>query len=99
MAACREALKKKRIEPLVPVLDIDRFISMIVLDSLLWNWDGYSINHNNYRVFSDLDSGKMVFMPHGLDQMFWRPEGPIMPGGGGLVAQAVLGSREGADGA
>jgi hypothetical protein len=34
-------------------------------------------------------------MPHGLDQMFWRADGPIMPEGKGLVAHAVLASTEG----
>src|SRR6185436_904569 len=32
----------------------------------------------------------MVFMPHGLDQMFWKPEGSILPPMQGLVAKAAL---------
>lgn len=94
-AAAKEASRKKRLDPLVPVLDIDRFITLLVIDGLVWNWDGYSIGHNNYRVFHDQERDLMVFMPHGLDQMFWRPDGPLMPGGKGLVAKAVLDSPEG----
>jgi hypothetical protein len=97
IAAANEATRKKSLEPLNSVLDVDRFLRLLVLDGLLWNWDGYSIGHNNYRVFYDRESGKMIFMPHGLDQMFWRPNGPIMPGGKGLVAKAVLASPEGRD--
>jgi hypothetical protein len=32
----------------------------------------------------------MVFIPHGLDQMFWKPEGPLLPGFQGMVARSVL---------
>ena len=95
LQAAKEASKKKSLDPLLPVLDVDRFLRLIVLDALTWNWDGYSIGHNNYRVFHDVDSGKMIFMPHGLDQMFWRPDDPIMPGGKGTIATAVLASSEG----
>ncbi len=31
----------------------------------------------------------MVFIPHGLDQMFWQPQGTIYPRWRGLVARAV----------
>jgi hypothetical protein len=95
VAAGHEAAKRKALDPLVPVLDVDRFIRLVVLDALLWNWDGYAIGHNNYRVFHDLDSDKMVFMPHGMDQMFWRADAPIMPGGKGTIGVAVLASAEG----
>jgi hypothetical protein len=57
---------------------------------MLWNWDGYAQNKNNYRLFSDRATGKLVFMPHGLDQLFWKPDGTILPGMGGLVAKATL---------
>ena len=71
-------------------LDVDRFLTLVALDAMLWNWDGYAQNKNNYRVFSDRTTGKMVFMPHGLDQLFWKPDGPILPPMNGLVAKAVL---------
>src|SRR4051812_606646 len=90
--AGKEAKRKKKLDPLAPVLDVDRFVRFIVMDGLLWNWDGYALGHNNYRVFHDLESDKMIFMPHGLDQMFWRPDGPIMPEGKGIIAGALLAS-------
>src|SRR6185436_7579793 len=46
--------------------------------------------HNNYRIYHDLDHGKMVFMPHGMDQMFWKPEGPLVPAMKGLVAKTAM---------
>jgi hypothetical protein len=69
---------------------MDRFLNFVALDTMLWNWDGYAQNRNNYRLFSDRSSGKMVFMPHGLDQMLWKPDGPIFPNVQGLVAKAAL---------
>jgi len=85
----------KRLARLEKLVDCDRFISFLALDVMLWNWDGYAINKNNYRVFHDLDTGRLVFMPHGMDQMFWKPEGPIMTGRNGLVARGILGTAEG----
>ncbi len=90
IAACRERDLANRLVRLEKVLDLDRFITFIVLDALLWNWDGYSLNRNNYRLFHDLGSDRFVFFPHGMDQMFWNPEGPIMPGMKGLVARSVM---------
>jgi len=96
LAAAELASRKKSLRPL-ECLDVDRFLRLLVLDGLLWNWDGYAIGHNNYRVFHDFDSQKLIFMPHGMDQMFWRPDAPIMPGGKAVIGKAVLASREGRD--
>src|SRR5262245_6708764 len=81
------------------VLDLDRFFTFFALEVMLAHWDGYSLNRNNYRVFHDLSTGKLVFLPHGLDQMFgvWRsrPETTITPQMRGLVARAALQVPEG----
>jgi hypothetical protein len=82
------------------VLDTDRFITMIAMEILLCHWDGYAMNRNNYRVFSDKESGKMVFMPHGMDQMFGiggmgSPHTAIFPQMNGMVARTVVGTSEG----
>ncbi|HUR44388.1 MAG TPA: CotH kinase family protein [Candidatus Saccharimonadales bacterium] len=90
IAASKEKDLTKRLAKLEKVLDLDRFITLLALDSLTWNWDGYGLDKNNYRAFQDLDRGQIVFFPHGMDQMFWRPEAPIMPSMNGLVARAVI---------
>ncbi len=90
MATCRDRDLTNRLSRLEKILDLDRFMTFIALDVLLWDWDGYALNRNNYRLFHDLDSGQFVFFPHGMDQMFWKPEGPIMPGMRGLVAKSVM---------
>jgi spore coat protein H len=80
-------------------LDMDRFLSFVAMDVMECDWDGYAMNHNNWRLFHDQESNKMVFLPHGLDQMFGvertSPECPILPSMRGLVAHAVLNTREG----
>jgi len=96
--AAREPDPITRMERLDKVLDLDRFISFIAMEILTWHWDGYALKKNNYRVFHDLSTGKMVFFPHGMDQMFWEPNGSLLPPNiDALVAKAVLDSPEGKD--
>ena len=71
---------------------MDRFVTYCALQIMTWDWDGYVMNRNNYRIYHDLDTGKMVFFPHGMDQMFWEGGQPIIPPGkfNGLVANRLL---------
>ena len=87
----------ERFDALSKVLDMDRFITFCALQIMTWDWDGYVMNRNNYRVYHDLDTGKMVFFPHGMDQMFWESAQPIIPPGrfNGLVARAVIETPQG----
>ena len=96
--AAKEQDTAKRWEELNKVLDVDRFVKFCALEVMLWDWDGYFMNRNNYRVYHDLDTGKMVFFPHGMDQMFWEPTRPVLPQdkiGVSLVGRAVLTTPEG----
>ena len=70
VAAAREPDPARRLERLREVLDVDRFITLAAVENYIVHWDGYSIGCNNYRVVNDAARGKMVFMPHGLDQIF-----------------------------
>lgn len=77
------------------VLDVDRFLTLLALDAMLCNWDGYGMNRNNYRIFHDRSTDKMVFMPHGLDQLFgvgrrMGVESTLEPPMRAQVAQAVM---------
>jgi hypothetical protein len=88
--AVQESDLQKRLAKLQSTLDLDQFITYVAMDVMLWDWDGYSQNRNNWRLYHDPSTGKMVFIPHGLDQMFWKPEGPLLPGFQGMVTRAVL---------
>lgn len=89
----------RRVERLHRVLDWDRFITLTAMEVMMCHWDGYALNRNNYRLYHDPDTDRMVFMPHGLDQMFGvarsSPTSPIDPGMRGMVAQAVVETPEG----
>lgn len=94
-AACREGDPKKRLEKIEKVLDMDKFLSYLALEVVTWDWDGYPMNRNNYRIYHDIKRDKLVFIPSGMDQMFGNPGGPILPGFQGMVANAIIGTPEG----
>lgn len=97
-AAAREPDLTKRFARMSQVLDMDRFLSFLALEIMTWNWDGYVMNRNNYRVYHNLDSGKLIFLPHGMDQMFWEVNQRIIPEPdrfNALVAKAVMETPEG----
>jgi spore coat protein H len=97
--AASEPDPAQRLARLEQVLDMDRFLSFIAMDVMQCDWDGYAMSRNNWRLFHDLGSNRMVFFPHGLDQMFGvertTPDCPVLPRMQGLVAQAVVGTPEG----
>lgn len=95
VAAAREADPKKRFERLEKLLDLDEFISNMVVAAITWDWDSYPFKANNYRVYHDPGRDKIVFIPSGMDQMFGEPNGPVLPGFGGLVARALIDTPEG----
>ena len=76
-------------------LNVDRFISFCAMDVMTWDWDGYVMKPNNYKLYWDPDSGRIDFFPHGMDQMFREADGPILPYCNGLVARGVLETPEG----
>jgi spore coat protein H len=100
IAALRQTRRAKDLAPLHEVLDVDCFVSMLAMEIITSHWDGYTGNRNNWRIFHDLDSNRMVFIPHGLDQMFGSrlqldPASPRLHENAGAVSAAILGTTEG----
>lgn len=101
VGAAATARQNNSLEGLSKVLDMDRFVSMIGMEIMQCHWDGYARSRNNYRVFHDKETGRMVFMPHGLDQMFGMPFGrgstrdKILPSMNGFIANTVVRTTEG----
>jgi spore coat protein H len=95
LAAARESDEKKRFEKMEKLLDMDRFISYLVLQVVTWDWDGYPTKCNNYRIYHDPKTNKITFLPSGMDQMFWDPNGPILPDFQGVVAAELMKTKEG----
>jgi len=105
-AGNREALKalalaavepdpSRRWQQLEAVLDTDRFLAFMAMEIMLGHRDGYCLARNNFRVYDDLDTGKVVFFPHGMDQLLGTADLPWQPSLAGLVAQAVMATSEG----
>jgi len=99
VGACRDPDPTTRLAEIRKVLDLDRFLSFFALEVITAHWDGYSLNRNNFRVYEDPSSGKLVFLPHGMDQMFgvWRmrPTSSITPMMHGLVSDSIIRTEEG----
>jgi len=83
-----------RYESLQKILDMDRFLSFLAMEVITWHWDGYGMKGNNYRLYNNPSDG-FVFIPHGMDQMFWDPTGAILPPMAGLAAAGVLETETG----
>jgi len=90
LAALRESDRAVRRAKLERTLDMDRFLSFMAMEVMLAHWDGYTIGVNNFRVFHDLGSGKMVFLPHGTDQVLGDRVADLTPEAKGEVARVVL---------
>lgn len=90
VAAAAEADPAARMAKLEKVLDLPRFVDFMVLETLMWHWDGYSMKQNNYRVYHEPQRDKVVFVPSGMDQMFGDANGPILPPFSGLLAKAII---------
>ncbi|MEW6159188.1 MAG: CotH kinase family protein [Verrucomicrobiota bacterium] len=90
---------EERYDALKEALDLERFLSMTAMEMLLCHSDSYSMNRNNYRVYHDPLTDKMVFMPHGMDRILGTHRSPLdlplVPPLWGLVARAVLTTPEG----
>jgi spore coat protein H len=95
VAAAHEPDLAKRWTRLEQLLDMDRFITFCALEVMTHDWDGYVLKPNNYKIFWDRAANRITFFPHGMDQMFWEPKLPILPGMNGLVSRAVVATPEG----
>src|SRR5688572_15321737 len=65
------------------------------MEVMLGHRDGYCLARNNFRVYHDLDSDRMIFLPQGMDQLFGTANLPWQPSFAGLVARAVVSTPEG----
>lgn len=88
-AAQMEDLGARR-TALEQTLDVERFLSFMAVEVIVSHWDGYSLGRNNFRVFHDQGTDRMVFLPQGLDQTFQPRNVAAMPRMSGLVARSVL---------
>jgi len=60
-AAAREPDAGRRWNELKLALDMDRFITFMAAEIMICHWDGYSLSHNNFRVYHEAARDKIVF--------------------------------------
>ncbi|HWN93974.1 MAG TPA: CotH kinase family protein, partial [Methylomirabilota bacterium] len=94
ITASREPDVEQRHRALEAILDVDQFLSMMAIETILCHSDSYSMNRNNYRLYHDPESGKLVFIPHGMDRVLGAHRSPLqleaVPPALGLVARGFL---------
>lgn len=95
VAACMVRDPAERFRRMSQVLDVDRFVSFTAMEILIGHWDGYATHTNNYRIYHDPTSDKMVFITHGLDWAFRRPNISIAPPLKSIVGRALFQTSEG----
>jgi len=95
LKACSIPDPAARFKSVSKVLDVDKFMSFAAMEILVGHWDGYTIHTNNFRLYHDPGSDKMVFITHGLDWAFRRPNISIQPPLKSLVGRAVFQTDEG----
>lgn len=54
-------------------IDLERFFRFWATEVLTAHWDGYAGNTNNFWLYDDPTSGKVVFIPWGPDATFDEP--------------------------
>ncbi len=94
-AAASETDPSIRWRQLGETLDVDRFITSMAVEVLIGHRDGYALARNNFRMQIDVATGKAVFLPQGMDQLFAPADLALVPQMSGLVARAVMDSPEG----
>lgn len=93
--AAREPDLARRWLRLEQILDLNRVISFMAMEVMAGHGDGYGLARNNFRVYHDLDSDRLLFFPHGMDRLFMRADLPWRPHMAGLVSRALLETTEG----
>ncbi len=94
-AAAQQPDLALRWKQLQATLDVEHFLSFMAMEILLGHRDGYCLARNNFRVYRDVDSNRILFFPQGMDVLFGNPRAPLQPVMNGLVARALMETPEG----
>ncbi len=94
-AAAHEPDFHQRWQRLGQILDLETFISFMAMEVMAGHRDGYCLARNNFRIYHDLDTDRMLFFPHGMDQLFGRADAAMQPQMSGLIARAVIETPQG----
>jgi spore coat protein CotH len=65
--------------------DLERYYTQLAVDTVLGYWDSYAYFLNNYYLYHDPASDRLVYLPHGMDQLQYSPPGSPM----GVLVQRI----------
>lgn len=75
-------------------VDMEQFATFVSLEVLMGHWDGYSLRRNNFHAFVG-SSGRVIFWPSGMDQLFGKPDLTWRPEMTGPLASELMSTPEG----
>jgi spore coat protein H len=87
---CKIEDRLERWKRLPEVLDVDGYISHLVVELFTSHTDGYAMNRNNYRLYHDPATERFVFLAHGIDWAFANTGVSMKPPTGSIVTRSVL---------
>jgi hypothetical protein len=90
LAACREPSLTSRWDRLEKLLNIEEFISFMAMELMLGHRYGYTVSHNDYRLFFDAATRRAHFLPYGTDRVFINTEDSIVDFPSSVAASAVM---------
>jgi len=93
--ACQITDPAQRWTRLNRLMDVDGFITHTVLEMFTSHTDGYALNRNNYRLYHDPTTDRLVFITHGIDWGFGNTGVGIHPPMNSIVVKGVLGTPDG----
>lgn len=88
--ACREPDIDLRWQKVDSLLNVDHFISFMAMEMMVDHWDGYTLKHNNYRLYFDSNTQKAHFIPHGMDQVFNNANASVIDLPSSIVGSSVM---------
>ncbi len=77
------------------VLEVDKYVSHLVLELFASHTDGYARNRNNYRLYHDPSTGRFNFLVHGLDWAYADTGVSIDPPRSSIITKAVIQTPQG----
>ncbi len=57
-------------EDILPMVDMDAFLTFAAVQAVIADWDGYCGNMNNYKLYHELVRDRFLLIPWGTDQTF-----------------------------
>jgi spore coat protein H len=49
------------------VFDVDLYLRQLAVEAMVGHWDGYSCNINNYYLYENPETGKIIYIPYDMD--------------------------------